>query len=827
MNARKSLSDAASPGPLAGLRVLEIGSGTSAPYAAKLLGDFGACVIKAEAPGGDDSRSRGPFPGDHADPEASGLFAYLNSNKFGMIANPDHRPDRDAIVELLAGCDVLITNLPAAALAGAGLVPAALRERFPSLIITTISPFGTDPPWSEHSGDELVTFAMGGLAFSTPGMPDAADDRELEPPLHPNCFAAETLTGLIAANATLAALHDRARSGQGCHVELSQHATVASLQHRDVTTHAYLGGEYERLLNPVTIGRMPNFYLPCRDGHVTVAAPMAEHWDRLVEAMERPEWALSERFATPRARTDNWIELRKRLTDWTMSLTGDQLYRIAIATQLPIFPFHSVRALTSSDHLRERGSLATLTLGGQRASMPAAPVSMRRTPWSLRRPAPRLGEHDAALRETGWPALQRDKRWQLPPAAEAHPIAAGSYQPLAGVRVLDLGQFIAIPFCTLWLAWLGAEVIVVESGRRMTSRSAPPFVPGLEGNPDASGYFNLLNAGKKSVRIDMTTAEGRRLVRELATKVDVLVDNFSTGVIEKLGLDFETLSRDNPGLIAVSCGAFGRSGPMRMARGLHSAVNLFSGVADVTGYHGGAPRILGGVLPDPLAGTYAGFAIMAALAERRASGLGQFIDLAMYEAMMTLIPEAVIDQSLNDRDPVRMGNRDPQFSPHGIFRCRDESDWVAISVRDESGWHRLCSALGHPDWATDPRFRNSNARRANADALEAAITDWTRERSSADVAASLQAHDIAAGPVTRVDQLLNDPILLRRGTVIETTHPVAGTRRQLGLPWRADTGSFQYRRAPLLGEHTREILGRLLDVDDQQFARLEQSGVIA
>ena len=256
MSVAKPLSDADASGPLAGLRVMEIGSGTNAPYAAKLLGDFGACVIKIETASGDASRLRGPFPADRPDPEASGLYAYLNLNKFGMVADLDNPADQDALGKLLTDCDVLVTNLPAETLERAGLAPASLRKRFPSLVITTLSLFGPDPVWRTRAGDELVTFAMGGLAFSTPGMPDAAEDRETEPPLHPNCFAAETLAGLVSANATLAALHHRAHTGEGSHVELSQHATVASLQHRDITTHSYLGGEYERLLNPLTISQI-------------------------------------------------------------------------------------------------------------------------------------------------------------------------------------------------------------------------------------------------------------------------------------------------------------------------------------------------------------------------------------------------------------------------------------------------------------------------------------------------------------------------------------------------------------------------------------------
>ena len=814
---------AANGGPLVGLRVVELGDGTAGPYCAKLLGDFGAEVVKIESAAGDSTRLRGPFAADRPDPEASGLFHYLNTNKLGMVLALEDAQGRVVLDRLLTRADIFVTNLPAERLAAAGIAPVALRARHPQLVITSISAFGSDGPWAGFRGDELVTYAMGGMAYSTPGMPDAAADLETEPPLHPACFVAETLTGLIAATATMSAIENRSHTGVGCHVELSQHAAVATLQHRDVTTHAYLGGTYNRLLNPLNIGRMPNFYLPCKDGYATIAAPMSIHWERLVEAMGNPAWARSTDFDSTDARMRNWIELRRRLTEWTMSVSGDELYALAGARQLPIFPFYPVRKLVDSAQVAARASVVEFALGTRRARMPAAPVAMRSTPWALRRPAPRLGQHTAQVLAE-WLESPAPRRAAMPPQGLATMDA--KRLPLAGIRVLDLGQFIAIPFCTLWLAWLGAEVIVVETRNRMTSRSAPPFAPGLEGNPDASAYFNLLYSGKKSITVDMTTDAGRDLVRRLAGVVDVMVDNFSTGVLDKLGLGYASLSAHNPRLIAVSCGAFGRSGPMKNARGLHSAVNLFSGVADVTGYAGGQPRILGGVLPDPLSGTYANFAIHAALHHRRLTGRGQFIDLAMYEAMLTLIPQAVIDYSLNHRDPVRMGNRDRARAPHGIYRCRQPDSWIAISVADEGDWQALCRVAGHVEWLADPRFADMAARLSTVDALDVTITAWTRSHDVEPLALALQQAGVAAGPVLRCDQLLDDLRLIRRGTVISTDHPVVGRRRQLGLPWRTDSAAIEYRRAPLLGEHSRELLGTLLGIDDAEYARLGAIGAL-
>lgn len=391
-------------GPLAGVSVVELGDGTAGPYAAKLFGDFGADVIKVESPAGDSSRRRGPFPDGHPDPEASGLFMYLNINKFGVVLDLDGKSGQAEMDLLLERADIFISNLPVARLEAAGLGAIALRRRFPRLIVTTISPFGLEGPWAGRLGGELITYVMGGLAYSTPGMPDAADDLIKEPPLHPACFAGETIAGTVAAEATMAALLGRGHTGEGCHVELSQQAAIASLQIRDVTNASYVGSHYNRLLNPVTIGRMPNFYLPCKDGYVTVAAPMEIHWKRLTQAMGDPDWARSELYATEVARTANWVTLRLKLIEWTMKLTGDELHSFAEQSQLPIFPFYCISKLANSDHSRERRTLVEIEIGGKAARMPAAPVKMRATPWALRRPAPHLGEHSAAILKDGMAA---------------------------------------------------------------------------------------------------------------------------------------------------------------------------------------------------------------------------------------------------------------------------------------------------------------------------------------------------------------------------------------------------------------------------------------
>lgn len=384
-------------GPLHGFKVVELGDGTAGPYCAKLLGDFGAEVVKVEPPEGDSSRRRGPFPDGVPDPEASGLFHYLNTNKRGVVLEIDSEAGRTTLHRLIGDADVFVSNLPEARLEAAGCAPAALRARHPRLVVTTISPFGVDGPWAGMRGDELVTYAMGGIAYSTPGMPDAAEDLEGEPPLHPDCFAAETVAGITAATATLTALLGRGRTGQGCHVELSQQAAVAAMQQRDVTTASYLGNRHDRLTNPTFFGRMPNFYLPCKDGHVACAAPADHLWDRLVEAMGDPDWAREPAFADGAARATNFVALRVKLSEWTRTLTGEELFAIAGRTRLPIFPLHTLKRMAEHPHVKQRGSLLETRIGGRAARMPGAPITLTGSPWSLRRPAPRLGEHTSEL----------------------------------------------------------------------------------------------------------------------------------------------------------------------------------------------------------------------------------------------------------------------------------------------------------------------------------------------------------------------------------------------------------------------------------------------
>ena len=398
--------------------------------------------------------------------------------------------------------------------------------------------------------------------------------------------------------------------------------------------------------------------------------------------------------------------------------------------------------------------------------------------------------------------------------------------PLQGVRVADFGQIIAAPFAAQLLGWLGAEVVLVETEERMTTRVWPPFADGQPGI-NRSGGFNLVNANKLSCTLNLRDARGLELAKGLIAVSDIVMENFSSGAMERMGLGYETVRAIRPDVIYVSLGAFGRTGPFKDLTGFHSVVNLFSGLAAVTGHPGTHPRIMGGLFPDAFSGCYCVLAILEALYHRARTGEGQYIEVSMTEALAGLIPEAVMEYSMTGREQELVGNRHPEKAPHNVFRCLGDEKWVAISVESNVQFRALAQVSGHPEWADDPRFATIETRLTNQDELEGLVQAWAARREAAGLAALLQEAGVPAAPVWDTREVLADPHLVDRGFVTQVDHPETGPRPMPVMAWSVD-GSRKgpFRRAPLLGEHNRYVIQELLQVPDAEYDRLVRSGVI-
>jgi crotonobetainyl-CoA:carnitine CoA-transferase CaiB-like acyl-CoA transferase len=287
------------------------------------------------------------------------------------------------------------------------------------------------------------------------------------------------------------------------------------------------------------------------------------------------------------------------------------------------------------------------------------------------------------------------------------------------------------------------------------------------------------------------------------------------------------VQRIRPDVIYLSLAAFGRTGPMKDLAGFHSVINLFSGLAAVTGHPGAHPRILGGIFPDAFSGCYCILAVLEALYHRSKTGEGQYIELAMTEALATLLPEAVMDYTLNGQEPERVGNRDKVKVPHDVYRCKGEQKWVAISIDGDAQWAALGTALGHPELVQDARFATAACRRENQLVLHSIIESWTSERAPWEATEALQAAGVAAAPVMDSAEVLQDPHLTERGFVAWVDHPETG-RRPIGTVSWSINGQrrSEYRPAPRLGEHNQYVFCQLLDVPEEELERLTNAGVI-
>jgi len=401
-------------------------------------------------------------------------------------------------------------------------------------------------------------------------------------------------------------------------------------------------------------------------------------------------------------------------------------------------------------------------------------------------------------------------------------------RPLEGIRVTDFTWAWAGPYCTLQMAHMGAEVIRIESQKRMcVSRAIPSFADDIPG-PNRAGYFNQYSQGKKSLQLDLARPEAIEIAKKLASKSDIVVQNFSAGAIDRMGLGFATLRQIKPDIIMISICGYGQTGPERQYMGYGPASVPLAGISSLTGYRGIGPAEVGISYGDPNAGVFGAFAAMAALAYRQRTGKGVHVDLALWEALLVLMPEGLMDYAINKTQPEREGNRDRWIAPHGCFKCKGDDDkWVTIVCGTEGEWQALCKAMGKPELAADKRFANVTARKANEDALEEMITAWTKERDRWEVTETLQKVGVAAFPSMSNKDLTTNSHLQARGYLVQKEHPEVGKRIHAGIPWQmSGTPCEVQAAAPLRGQHTDYVLRDIIGLSETEVKKLRDGQVL-
>ncbi|HEY8489404.1 MAG TPA: CoA transferase [Dehalococcoidia bacterium] len=409
--------------------------------------------------------------------------------------------------------------------------------------------------------------------------------------------------------------------------------------------------------------------------------------------------------------------------------------------------------------------------------------------------------------------------------------------PLEGIRILDFSWAMAGPQATRLLADFGAEVIRLESAARpdlaRTSFGPHPHGQGAFGL-DSSGYFNHFNRNKRSVALNMQRPEAAGVFRDLLRVSDVVIENYSAGVLARWGWTYERMREVRPDLIYVSMAGPGHRGPYSGYRTFGPTVQALSGLTYLSGFPDQPPAGWGFSYMDHTGGYVAAIAVLMALWQRRETGCGEYVDLSQIEAAITLTGPAILDYQVNGRPSAPEGNRSrhPSAAPHGIYRCADEDGrdrWVAIACYTEEQWEALAAAMGAPAWTAEERFASLLARLEHQDALDRLLEAWTRPQRAHDVMHALQRAGVPAGAVQHHGDLTaRDAQLAHRGLFPTIEHPKLGTYRTDGLPVRlsATPGTIR-RHAPLFGEHTDEVLRDLLGYSEERIAALREAGVLA
>jgi len=795
--------------PLEGIRVVEFGAGVAPAYCGKLLAGLGADVVKVEQPGGDQLRAAGPFPGDQPDAEKSGLFLHLNTSKRGVVLESSDAASREG---LMARADVAVFADTPKELAALGVDFAAIRTRYPRLIVANVATFGLSGPYANYLGGELIAYTLGGYALLT-GSPNRQ-------PIKSYGHLVEYQAGAQAALGIAAALHARESTGRGQLVDVSS-MEAATFMLGAVEQSAYFYGRISRRNGTRLLGfpdqqPYPSTIRPCRDGYVH-AHSNNRHRDLLGALIPNPRLLEPDLIAMMMGHAD---EIDAIMDEWLATRDRDEIVREAQDLRLPFTEVMTPGEVLENEHHRLRGSFIELNhpVAG-RVRQPNFPFRMSASETALR-PAPLLGQHTEDIRA--------EFQQSVPPLPETPPLS-NPQKPLAGFRVIDFTNAVAGPIASFILADLGADVIKVEApnGRPRNAAGMAPLADGAEDLPwNRIMMFNELNHGKRAVSLDVAAPDGRELFLKLAAKADAVVQNFSPRVMANLGIDYESLRAVNPGIVLVSMPAFGLDGPYRDRVAYGPGIDAMSGLAHLSGYEDGPPMKPGNFFCDQQSGVLAAFATQTALWQRRLSGLGQHVELAMIEGEFQVLADAYLDFEWNRRERIRCGNDHPNFAPHDTYRCSGEDAWVAIAVETNDQWQRLCAAIDRPELAIDPHYATAGERHANRALLRPELEAWTSQRTHYEAQETLQAAGVPAAAALNCLEILSDPHVVARHGFEYVDAPGVGATPYPRIAFLLDETPVPISKAaPGFAEDNAAVYRDLLGLSDEELASLTDRGI--
>ncbi|HVT22915.1 MAG TPA: CoA transferase [Mycobacteriales bacterium] len=765
--------------PLDGLRVVDLSTWVAGAYGTKLLSDGGAEVTKVEPVGGDPLRdwsaSGAPIP----DGGNGGLYNFLAAGKHSVTVDADSAEQTAALHEMFGSADVVVWSRGGVA-GHPGLSPAALRRSHPHLTVTAITPFGLDGPWADRPATEFTLQAWSGAMI---GLGRGWVDRA---PTYVGGQIGEWLTGVYAAVGTLASWR---RGGREL-VDVSMLETLAlCLTYYPVTFTDQMGRPMRKKRFVPSPG-----VAAAKDGLVGLGVGTGQQWYDFCAMVGHPEWTEDPKLLLERS------ALAPTIDAWIAGHSVEELLELATAFRIPNAPIVNGANAESFKHFQDRGNFVTNPMDG--ATNPSSPY--------------RLTVVDSQPDEPREPA-------------------SGSPEglPFSGLRVLDMTAYWAGPLVGHILAMLGAEVVHLESPKRPDGVRLVGGVPQTEDRYWERGpIFAALNTNKKSLTIDLGDERGLQLLRRFVATCDVVVENFTPRVLDQLGLSFASLLDSRPDLVMVRMPGFGLDGPWRDSAAFAFVIEDASGLTWLSGPPDKLP-IEPYCVGDPNAGLHALVGMQIALAHRDRTGQGVLVEAAMVDAALNIAAEQVIEYSAYGTLLERSGNRGPCAAPQNVYQAAGPDDdgrddaWVAIAVATDEHWSALCRAVGNPEWPTDDRLASAPGRREHHDEIDAWLHQWCRERAADAIVDTLWDAGVPVAKVMAPHRQTELAQLQSRGFFEEVEHPVAPRARYSTLPMTLSRGPERRHRrhAPLLGEHTAELLAEL-GLGSAEIDQLQADGVI-
>ncbi|MGE0222656.1 MAG: CoA transferase [Acetobacteraceae bacterium] len=679
------------------------------------------------------------------------LLDYLNHGK--RVANGEQ-----ARADAISGAALVLCEGSPVELKQGAIATDAIRALNPIAPLVFISPYGQSGPQADDPATDLTLFFASGISRLLTGQVDDLSEAPIRPVGEQSAF----LGGLAAACAGMHAVFGRK---QGAVIDVSIQEALATLAMTELTRAGLSGRSWGR--KRLTDGNGATVtILPARDGYAAISPREDRQWASWLRAMGSPDWGQDPRFLTKPDRVANWDALHALMSAWSRQYDKQWIADTAQAAHVPSFPLRDAAEQLDTPQMRHRDFYRPLVLGDRTVKAPGTPFGLTMA------------------------------------QAERPGAPAGDAAPLAGVRVLDFSWVIAGPTTTRYLAAMGAEVIKVEA-------------PGRGDPGRASELHTVLGQAKKGVVLDLKKPDALEIARALAARSDVLIENYATGVMDRLGLGAEALKSVNPNLIYVSASGLGRTGPESHAVAYGTLLQCYAGFAGLNRHPDIPPRV-GLAWLDPMCGLMLAFIVAAGLWHRRKTGGVARVDFSMIEAMLWTMADPLLATQVGD-PPTPMGNASHVFAPHGAWRCAGDDDWVAIVARTDAEWRALCRAVPALGTMAD---LDLSGRMAAAARIDRALSDWCASRQAAATAVELRQSGIAAAALARSGDLVTSEHLRARGFWDRHDDGVLP-----GLPWQASFGRVT-GPAPGLGADTDAVLAGVLGLSAPEIAKLRQAGAL-